>query len=294
LSRKIKYLISSLIGVSLLVFAGWFLTSAYLYSLTHETRFWQQSETVTSCQKINATTVRLSGTIGEIMQDCALALLTADIDTVIVRSGGGEVYAGRAIGYKIGDRPRTLIVDKICLSSCGNYFVPAAAQVRLNPGAVIGLHGTPDPQMLGVAGLEAHLAELQKNKSASALGAERSLNKRRDKEGKQLVEEAKFASRFSVPKGWRLYRDIGDSPEGWVKHFVAGSDADVTPDKFLIVEQPMLASCLPHIKFSDYQAGLEDSVFNRPLRWHGLNHVMGAYRSRGLTCLPPRAFDITP
>ena len=79
------------------------------------------------------------------MKLCAADLITPQIKTVLVNSIGGDVEYGRDIGYLIGDFPRTLIVEKYCLSSCGNYFVPAAQSLELKPGAVIGLHGTPDP-----------------------------------------------------------------------------------------------------------------------------------------------------
>lgn len=236
------------------------------------------------CEKSDASTLHLSGPIDNAMKACALSGLTADIDTVIVTSRGGEVFAGRAIGYKIGEQSRHLIVEKMCLSSCGNYFVPAAAKVTLRPGSVIGLHGTPDPHMLSNEDMESHMASMVENGDTASEGVARILKRKSDRREKQLAEEARFAAHFNVPKGWRHYREAGDTDDGWRRHFTAGSDTGVTPNKFMIVEWPMLESCLPHVKHEDYQSQLEETVFDNKHFWDSLTERMGAYRSFGLTC----------
>jgi len=239
-----------------------------------------------TCEQIDTVTLKLSGPIDDAMRDCALSRLTPDITTVTVTTNGGEVFAGRAIGYKIGEHRRHLIVDKTCLSSCGNYFVPAAARVTLLPRSVIGLHGTPDPHMLSNEDMENHIASLVEEGNVAKDGLKRILKRKAETRAKQLAEEAKFAAHFNVPKGWRHYREAGDADDGWRKHFTAGSDADVTPDKFMIVEGPMIASCLPHVEIEDYQAKLQKTVFDNAEFWVSLEDKMGAYRSLGLTCLP--------
>jgi len=238
------------------------------------------------CEQVDTATLKLSGPINDAMRDCALALLTPNIKTVTVTSKGGEVFAGRAIGYKIGEHPRHLIVDKMCLSSCGNYFVPAAARLTLLPHSVIGLHGTPDPHMLSNADMEKHMASMVEDGAVASEGISRILKRKSETRLKQLAEEARFAAHFNVPKGWRHYREAGDTDDGWRRHFTAGSDKGVTPDKFMIVEGPMLSSCLPHVKTGGYQAELQKSVFDNSKLWASLGEKMGAYRSRGLTCLP--------
>ncbi|WP_026941737.1 hypothetical protein [Hellea balneolensis] len=238
------------------------------------------------CALINPSTLKLSGPIDEAMRDCALSELTEDIKMVTVTSKGGEVFAGRAIGYKIGEHPRHLIVDKMCLSSCGNYFVPAADQLSLRPGSVIGLHGTPDPHMLSNADMESHMASMVENGDTASEGVARILKRKSDRRTKQLAEEAKFAAHFNVPKGWRLYREAGDSSDGWRREFKAGSDMDLVIDNFMIVDAPMLATCLPQVKTRNFQRTLDSTVFDKPTFWATLRDRMGAYRSRGLTCIP--------
>ena len=237
-----------------------------------------------TCEQVDNTTLKFSGPIDDAMRDCALAELTQDIETVIVTTNGGEVFAGRAIGYKIGEYPRHLIIDKACLSSCGNYFVPAAARLTLLPGSVIGLHGSPDPHMLSNEDMESHMASLLEEDNVASEGLTRILKRKSDRRRKQLGEESKFAAHFSVPKGWRHYREAGDADDGWRRHFVDGSDMNVAPDKFMIVEEPMLASCLPQVRMEDYQVTLKTTVFDSPKYWASLKETMGAYRSHGLTC----------
>jgi len=239
-----------------------------------------------ACEQIDSITLKLSGPIDDAMRDCALTLLTPDIKIVIVTSKGGEVFAGRAIGYKIGEQPRHLIIDEFCMSSCGNYFVPAAAQVTLLPRSVIGLHGTPDPHMLSNADMESHMASMVEKGDTASEGVARILKRKSERRETQLKEEAKFAAHFNVPKGWRHYREAGDSDDGWRRHFKTGSDVGVTPDKFMIVEGPMLASCLPHVGTEAYQAKLQKTVFDNAKLWASLEEKMGAYRSLNLTCLP--------
>jgi len=65
----------------------------------------------------------------------------------------------------------------------------------------------------------------------------------------EQAAEDKFANTFSVPLGWRLFREEGASPEGWLNHF--DYKQFTTENRgFIWVEEPMLRSCLPHLKIS--------------------------------------------
>lgn len=264
----------------LLLFIGGGLIDSFLLPQTHA----QPYPKTGGCEQIDRSTLRLSGPIDDAMRDCALAEITPDIETVIVTTNGGEVFAGRAIGYKIGEQPRHLIVDRVCLSSCGNYFVPAAARVTLRAGSVIGLHGSPDPHMLSNIDMENHLASLVEDNNVTSEGLTRILKRKSDRRAKQLAEEAKFAAHFNVPKGWRHYREAGDADDGWRRHFVEGSDVNVVPKNFMIVEEPMMASCLPDVKIAEFQDTLEATVLDNAKFWTSLKETMGAYRSLNLTC----------
>jgi len=53
----------------------------------------------------------------------------------------------------------------------------------------------------------------------------------------------------------------------------------------MIVEGPMLESCLPRVETEGYQASLEDTVLSQDTYWASLKEKIGAYRSLGLRCL---------
>jgi len=177
---------------ALALLMGGGLAWAYLQADTPET----YPETGT-CEQIDASTLKLSGPIDDALRGCALSLLMPEITTIRVTTKGGDVSAGRAIGYKIGEHPRHLIVDDMCLSSCGNYFVPAAAKLTLLPRSVIGLHGTPDPHMLSNPEMENHMASMVENGDTGSEGVTRILKRKSERRETQLAEEARFAAHFN-------------------------------------------------------------------------------------------------
>lgn len=188
------------------------------------------------CVKIDDRTVKMFGPVNEELQTCAETLITDEVDTVIVSSWGGDVTNGQAIGDIIAQRPRTVVIEGACMSSCGNYFVPTADKLVLKPGAYIALHGTIDPYTIHKNGVDpAEFAELVNGDIA-------------------------FAQRHKVPKGWRLYREA-DYPGGIVTEDMSGEPrpkTHKTKKSMLMVERAFLESCLPHVSIAE--AHIESSV----------------------------------
>ncbi|WP_339746467.1 hypothetical protein [uncultured Maricaulis sp.] len=244
------------------------------------------------CRQLDARTLEINGRINAALADCVDVLLGSEIDTVIVTSQGGETFAGRRIGNRIGDRPRTLVVRDRCLSSCGNYFVPAAQRLVLEPGAVVGLHGTPDP-----ATMARHMrhfeASLDRDVAAGEISRDardRSLSGQVERDAAQLDEEAAFAERFGVPKGWRLYRGVGDGRTGFLQYFNGRNEALDGRWDLLVVEAPMLQSCLPHVLAEGYQQAADTPRWRLPQLWL---HPIFAFpvRSGELRCTDPEVID---
>ena len=252
------------------------------------------------CEAEARGTVRLGGYIGEEMLACARRLVKPRTHTVIVDSPGGSADHGRALGALVGARPRRLVVDGLCLSSCGNYFVPAAREVVLRPGAMIGLHGTPDPftRAQNAARLpspEAYEADLRERHAdliaEGVFDVEGSVAAYRAQQAARpafdaAAEEA-FAARFGVPLGWRMYREEGDDRWGFLRHLVGAPvpAPDAWTARFtdmMIVEEALMASCLPHVRIARFQETLDDSVFDAWLRRRLL--LPGLYRSGTLAC----------
>ena len=236
------------------------------------------------CAIASSTTLKLTGKIDEVMLNCVRDNLTPDMNRIIVNSEGGDVLYAHAIAYELAPYPRTLIIEEQCLSSCANYFIPAAHGLELSPGGVIGLHGTPDGMFLDASNLENLARKLETNGSATSVSARRMLKDKYERNEKLRYAEAQYSEAFNVPLGWRLYRNAGDAPDEWRRHFTPGSDIQIVPDGFLIVEEPMLRSCLPNLDVKPFQQSLNETVFDNPNRWMELRKTLGAYRSFDLSC----------
>jgi len=74
----------------------------------------------------------------------------ADKPTVLsIRSKGGEVNTGMALGRWVRDRQLDIKVMEFCLSSCANYVFPAAHRKTVSNFAMIGYHGGPSSGKVG-------------------------------------------------------------------------------------------------------------------------------------------------
>ncbi len=183
------------------------------------------------CERPDAYSVWLSGYVDQDMLDCARAQIDGRVDTIIVSSFGGTTKTGRQIGDIIARKPRTVIIRGACLSSCGNYFIPVAHKLKIEPGGFIGLHGTPDPWLMSKAGDKISL----------------------DSQAETLAAEDRFSRQYGIAHGWRLYRDTdsGGSPftTGMTgkPRFLGGIRSNVK-STVLIVERPFIESCLPHVE----------------------------------------------
>lgn len=234
-----------------------------------------------TCTWINSTTVELSGKVDQSMRDCASTMLTENVTNIYVDSPGGDVVYGRAIGYKIGEIERTLHVENYCGSSCANYFIPAAAKLYYSENAVIMLHGTPDPftylRPYRNIDRERFMEEIYENLEVTIIDDHTSTSiwrgdplNRPSKDEFDLreamerllqiqKEEERFAERFSVPLGWRLYRDESSTVRGWLEHFEYTEFTEIK-SPYLWVEKPMIESCLPNVEFLKSPSEISRSI----------------------------------
>lgn len=253
------------------------------------TLFWAgPPEPVEACQITQPGTLEISGSVNAAMLSCAEANLTPLIDTIVINSWGGDVEAGRAIGRLIGAQPRTLIIDGECLSSCGNYFVPAADKLIMRPGAVIGLHGTLDPMFYAKAENEREMtwAKAAKTGKMSVAEIEQARLEFSQMRTASLADAEAFAASFNIPKGWRMYRLAGAQQTDFLAHF-EGEIQTLQSQKLriMLVTGPMLASCLPHVQTDGYQGHLETTVFGDKKRMRELA-ALKMWSSGTLTCKP--------
>ena len=64
------------------------------------------------------------------------------IETLQITSGGGDVDATIALAEVLFERGFRLEMSAYCLSSCFNYLVPAAREIFIHDGAILGFHGS--------------------------------------------------------------------------------------------------------------------------------------------------------
>ncbi len=253
------------------------------------TLFWAgPPEPLEVCQITQPGTLEISGSVNDAMLTCAEANLTSSIDTIVMNSWGGDVEAGRAIGRLIGAQPRTLIIDGECLSSCGNYFVPAANRLIMRRGAIIGLHGSLDPMFYAKAAKEREItwAKAAKTGKMSVAEIEQARLEFSQMRTASLTDADAFATTFNIPKGWRMYRLAGAQQTDFLVHF-SGEMQMLQSQKprVMLVTGPMLASCLPHVQTDGYQDHLKTTVFGDKKRMRELA-ALKMWSSGTLTCKP--------
>ncbi|GGE72199.1 hypothetical protein GCM10011317_31880 [Niveispirillum cyanobacteriorum] len=66
-----------------------------------------------------------------------------DISIIVMKSGGGDVRYAMDIGDYMVAKQVGLVIDKQCLSSCGNYIFVAAAFKFVLPDSYVCWHGGP-------------------------------------------------------------------------------------------------------------------------------------------------------
>ena len=253
------------------------------------TLFWAgPPEPLEVCQITQPGTLKVSGSVNDGMLSCVEANLTPSIDTIVLNSWGGDVKAGRAIGRLIGARPRTLIIDGECLSSCGNYFVPAVNKLVMRPGAIIGLHGSLDPMFFAKVESERETAwaKAQKTGKMSLAEIEQARLAFRQMRDASLSDADTFAAMFNIPLGWRMYRLAGAQQTDFLVHFDGEMQTlQSQKQRIMLVTGPMLASCLPDVQIDNYQDHLEATVFSDEKRMRELA-ALKMWSSGSLTCKP--------
>ncbi|MGI2110391.1 hypothetical protein ACRN9C_13455 [Shewanella frigidimarina] len=66
---------------------------------------------------------------------------STQITSLVITSGGGDVFAGIRLGELVYQHKLKVLVDKVCASSCANYIVTASDNVTIKQDALLGWHG---------------------------------------------------------------------------------------------------------------------------------------------------------
>jgi hypothetical protein len=63
-------------------------------------------------------------------------------DTLVVNSPGGNGLLALVLARRVQDLELNVRIDGRCMSACADFLLPAAKQILLGHGAVVGLHGS--------------------------------------------------------------------------------------------------------------------------------------------------------
>jgi hypothetical protein len=69
-------------------------------------------------------------------------LANPEVERLVIRSSGGDVEAGIALGHRVFEAELDVEVRDYCLSSCANYVFPAGRRKIIPTGAVVAWHGS--------------------------------------------------------------------------------------------------------------------------------------------------------
>ena len=86
--------------------------------------------------------VYLSGRIDQSMAEQFSRIDLASQNEIVLESRGGDVDAAFRIAEKISASGKTLRIKGECMSACASILLPSALRRKVEPGALIALHGT--------------------------------------------------------------------------------------------------------------------------------------------------------
>lgn len=246
-------------------------------------------EDSTRCEQVSATTFVLEGPVNEAMTECVRANLATSTTELVVDSGGGDIKQALDIAELLEPLTLTVRVRERCYSSCANYFLPLARRLIVEPGAAIVLHGGADPQFLQgqmVERRERRIRDIMRD--AGVDRAEAEARYEANLEGLRVLIERQraFAARHNVGMGWFLYREQGDRDVGRWLTGERGPKPHLFGWRYMLVEEPLIRSCLPDVEIEPFQQRLEAEFIDDRERYARFRRAEGL-RSLTLACAEP-------
>ena len=246
------------------------------------------AEDPTRCEQASATTFVLEGPVNQAMTDCVRARLAPTTTELVVNSGGGDIRQALDIAELLEPLRLTVRVRERCYSSCANYFLPLAQRLIVEPGAAIVLHGGADPQFLRneMEARERRVREIMREARVDRAEAETRYAAIVDGIRALIERQRAFAARHNVGLGWFLYREEGDRDVGRWLSGERGPKPHLFGWRLMLVEEPMIRSCLPDVEIEPFQRRLEAEFIENRERWARFQRAEGL-RSLTLQCATP-------
>jgi hypothetical protein len=204
-----------------------------------------------ACEQRTAEVFAITGAIDAELARCVRETFAESTRELVLNSEGGSIEAALDIAEVLQGRGLTMRVEDECNSSCANYFLPLAKRIEIGPRAMVLLHGSIDPWTIDrMRSNKPAFMAMQARNGRSPEQAETDFAGLISKSEALAARQADFARRHAVAPGWMLFRMAGsDGIPGLVNH--------PTAVKAILVEEPMLRSCLPNVEIAPYQQALE-------------------------------------
>lgn len=203
------------------------------------------------CRQVNPAVFVIKGPTDRALAECVTANFADTTTELILTSQGGDVAAALDVAERMEAARMVVRVRGECNSSCANYILPLAQTLIVEPDSIIMLHGSIDPRH--VRRLEADRARIIQQSVDKGLLRADAVAEYEEllRHTTALVQRQRvFSERHHVSPGWLIYRE---NDRTWFGRHLKGRYArGVLPRgfgyRYLIVDAPMLASCLPRVR----------------------------------------------
>jgi ATP-dependent protease ClpP protease subunit len=177
--------------------------------------------------------IRFIGDTDQPLIVCITRFINVPNATLTITSSGGEVVKSIAAANMIHLLGWKVKVLGKCVSSCGNYIIPAAKHFVVLPYSYIALHGGP-PKSEDTARAREDLREALIRAGTAPENIEKNIEF--NMKNMRLSSEAHeaFMRTYKIKKNWYEL----DSPD------LVITPADIASDKLIIADPEMFASCV--------------------------------------------------
>lgn len=225
-----------------------------------------------ACRQETPSRFVIEGEIAAPLLRCVQANLAPTTREIVLNSPGGDVAEAIEIADLLADRSLTARVTGHCASACASILLPMASRIVVEPGALVMIHPGPDDGMMAQWELKrpVRLAALEREGLSSEAAEAQDLE---ETQRQRAVIDAvrQFLQRHDLHPGWMVWRlphpqDPMRFGLAGLRHVSPNLVQDISDDGWILVEEPLMRSCLPRLQIDPYQNDLRRRWLRSPLR----------------------------